>query len=310
MSLVPYVSKSGFGVKILPFPEYENDGFYGIIHFKIGCDAMNSELTLQEKLRGLRDERKMTLSDLAGETGIPLSTLQRAEGQDDVRIGYQDIAALAKFYNVSADYLFGLTDNRQYRNIEVDALRLSDNAIEVLKGNNFNNRLISELISHNNFPCLLRAIEVYVDRKVLPQMNTLNAMYKVAENAIKDKFEPTDDDEVIALLQESVVDEDAYLRYRISERFNVLMKSLFDAHKKDSLPNEQAEVIKEMASALKDYPAKQEQEEKARWKMKLLAKQIGLNLNGLSDEETAVLMKTLRQSNMYKQTRRQSKRKR
>ena len=269
---------------------------------------MKTELTLQEKLRDLRDEKKMTLSDLAGETGIPLSTLQRAEGQDDVRIGYQDIAELAKFYDVSADYLFGLTDNRQHRHIEVDALRISDSAIDVLKSENFNNLLLSELISHSDFPSLLRAIEVYVDRKVLPQMNTLNAMYKVAENAIKDKFETADNDEIIVLLQESVVEEDAYLRYRISERFNTLMKSLFDAHKKDALPNEQANVIKEMATALQDYPTQQEQEEKARWKLRVLAKQIGLNINDLTDDETAVLMKALRKSAMLKQGRRQGER--
>ena len=271
---------------------------------------MKTELTLQEKLRDLRDERKMTLSDLAGATGIPLSTLQCAEGQDDVRVGYQDITALAKFYNVSTDYLFGITDNRQHRNIEIDTLHLSDSAIEVLKSDKLNNRLMSEMISHPDFSGLLRAIELYVDRKVLPQMNTINAMYKIAENAIREKHEVVDNDEVIALLQESVVDEDTYLRYRISERFNLLMKSLFDAHKKDVLPNEQAEAIKEVATALSEYPAKQEQEEKARWKMKLLAKQIGLNLNGLSDEETAILMKTMRNSKLYKQGRRQDKRRR
>ena len=97
---------------------------------------MKVKLTLQEKLRDLRDEKKLTLSDLSEETGIPLSTLQRIEGQDDIRVGYQDVAALAKFYVVSIDYLFGLTDNRQHRHIEVDALRLSDPVIETLMAKN------------------------------------------------------------------------------------------------------------------------------------------------------------------------------
>ena len=88
----------------------------------------------------------MTLSDLAGATGIPLSTLQRMEGKDDIRTGYQDVATLAKFYGVSTDYLFGLTDNRQHRHIDVDVLRLSDPAIEVLKGEKVNNRLVSEIL--------------------------------------------------------------------------------------------------------------------------------------------------------------------
>ena len=133
---------------------------------------MKIKLSLQEKLRDLRDEKKLTLSDLPGETGIPLSTLQRTEGQDDIRVGYQDVAALAKFHDVSTDYLFGLTDNRQHRHIEVDALKLSDPTIETLTGEKFNNRLVSELLSHPDFPKLLNAIEICIDRKFLPQMNS------------------------------------------------------------------------------------------------------------------------------------------
>jgi hypothetical protein len=151
----------------------------------------------------------------------------------------------------------------------------------------------------------MNAIEIYIDRKILPQMNTMNAMYKLAENAIKDKFEIEDNDEIISLLQEAVVDEDEYLRFRISERFNEIMKSLFDAHKKDALPDEQASVIMDMKAALEDYPARQEQEEQARWKMAFFAKQLGLNINDLDDEELRVLMKTLRKSTAYKQGRRQ-----
>jgi transcriptional regulator with XRE-family HTH domain len=272
--------------------------------------SLNEKLYFQEKLRDLRDEKKMTLSDLAGATGIPLSTLQRTEGQDDVRVGYQDVAALAKFYGVSTDYLFDLTGNRQHRHIEVDALKLSDPAIEILKGENLNNRLLSELIAHTDFPKLMNAIEIYIDRKVLPQMNTMNAMYKIAEDAIKDKFDIGDTDDVISLLQEAVVDEDEYLRYRISERFNAMMKSLFAAHKKDALPIEQASVIQVMKAALQDYPAQQEQEEQARWKMTFLAKQIGLNISDLSDEEIGILMKALQKSDVYKKNRRQSGRRR
>ncbi len=58
---------------------------------------MNTRLTLKEKLRDLRDERKLKLADVSNGTGIPLSTLQRMEGEDDVRVGYQDVAVLAKF---------------------------------------------------------------------------------------------------------------------------------------------------------------------------------------------------------------------
>jgi hypothetical protein len=65
------------------------------------------------------------------------------------------VARLAEFYNVSTDYLFGITDNLQHRSVEIDALALSDSAIETLKSKKLNNRLISELLSHPDFQQLL-----------------------------------------------------------------------------------------------------------------------------------------------------------
>lgn len=264
---------------------------------------MKTKLTLGEKLRDLRDEKKITLSELADATEIPLSTLQRMEGSGDTRVGYQDVAALAIYYGVSADYLFGITDNRLHRNTAIDALHLSDTAIEVLKSDQLNNRLVSELLSHSDFPRLLSAVEVYIDRKVLPQMNTMNAMYKFAEDTIKEKFEVADNDEHLKILQEAIVDEDEYLRYRISERFNGLMKSMFDAHKKDTLPDDQASVVQTLKDDMETYMKEKDGRDAGRASLILLAKQIGLNLSSLTDEEMVLLVKALGKSEKFKRAR-------
>ena len=264
---------------------------------------MKTKLTLQEKLRDLRDEKKMTLSDLAGATGIPLSTLQRMEGNDDIRTGYQDVATLAKFYSVSTDYLFGLTDNRQHRHIDIDALRLSDPAIEVLKSEKVNNRLVSEILSHSDFVQLMNAVEMYIDRKIMPQIASMNVMYQALESTIKEHFDGEDNDEIIAYLQEAIVDEDDYLRHRISERFNDMMKSLFAAHKKDPLPEEQANALQEMKDQMQTFLDTQKTESANKAKAILFCKQIGLNASKLDDEEWRVLMKVLESSDKYKQGR-------
>jgi hypothetical protein len=219
--------------------------------------------------------------------------LQRLEGDEDIRVGYQDIETLARYYDVSADYLFGLTDLQQYCNIEVDKLRLSDEAIAVLKEGGLNNRLISEFIAHADFPQLLRAMEIYIDRKVLPQMNTMNAMYQFTEQALKENTDISDNDELLAFLQQSVVDEDEYLRHRISERFNMLMVGLFEAHKKDKPSPELAEAVADMKESVEVFLDTQKTEAANNAKAIVLCKQLGLNTAKLTDEEWRVLMKTL-----------------
>ena len=265
---------------------------------------MKIKLTLQEKLRDLRDERKLKLADLADATGIPISTLQRIESDEDIRIGYQDIVTLANYYKVSPDYLFGATDNRLHRNVSIDELGLSDAAIEVLKDRKLNNRLVSELLSHPDTPQLFGAIEVYIDRKMLPQMNTMNAVYKFAEKTIQQQYDVSDDDENMKILQEAIIDEDEYLRFRITERFSMLMKALFDEHKKDALSDEQMDIIKEIKDGFQSYADSKESIGVQRSKLALLAKQIGLNISKLTDDEIAVLMKALQDSDLYKRARR------
>jgi transcriptional regulator with XRE-family HTH domain len=264
---------------------------------------MKCELTLQEKLRDLRDERKLRLEDVAVATGIPKSTLSRIE-TTEIEVGYQIVEILARFYEVSANYLFGLTDNRLYRNVAIDELHLTDAAVETLKDRKLNNRLVSELVSHPTAPQLFSAMEVYIDRKMLPQMNSMNALYKFAEETIREKFDVADDDEHMKILQEAVVNEDEYLRYRITERFSVLMKALFYAHKKDALSDEQMDVIKDIKAGLQTYEERKKTESSERAKLALLCKQIGLNINKLTDEQINVLMEALRESDLYKRAKR------
>lgn len=76
---------------------------------------MKTRITLGEKLKDLRVERDLRLADVSESTGISSSTLQRLEADEDMRIGYQNIEVLARFYGVSTDLLFGLTDNDKER---------------------------------------------------------------------------------------------------------------------------------------------------------------------------------------------------
>ena len=247
---------------------------------------VNTKLTLQEKLRDLRDERKLKLSDVADATGIPTSTLQRFETEDNARVGYQDVEVLTRFYDVSADYLFGLTDNRQHRNVEVDKLSLSDEAIVELMSGNLNNRLLCELITHPDFAELLAAMEVLVDRKISENMEIVNASYKIAIDAITKQFVTVGRDEYITTLQEASIDPDDYLRFRLSQRFDKITQSLYEAHEKESSSETGGGYLNMLHEQLQKFQSvKDETGSTEEAKLAMLADQMGVDLKKVPEDE-------------------------
>lgn len=95
---------------------------------------MKVKLSIQEKLRDLRDEQKdLTLEKLSQATGIASSTLGKYESDDYKDISHTYLLTLAKYYNVSADWLLGLSESREVQNHEIADLQLDDETLEILK---------------------------------------------------------------------------------------------------------------------------------------------------------------------------------
>ena len=101
-------------------------------------------------------------------------------------------------------------------------------------------------------------------------------------------------------MQNVIIDEDEYLRFRISDRFNKIMKRLFDAHKDDKLLPEHTETIEDMRGLLQTYMTDRKMESESKAKALLLCKQLGLNASKLDDEEWRVMMKILESSPLLK----------
>ncbi|MCL2284766.1 MAG: helix-turn-helix domain-containing protein [Firmicutes bacterium] len=258
---------------------------------------MKTKLTLQEKLRDLREERKLKLADVSEATGIPTSTLQRFESEDTIRVGYQDIEVLTRFYEVSADYLFGLTDNRQYRNVGVDKLRLSDEAIALLTSGKINNRLLSELIAHPDFVDLLAALEVYIDGYVAPKIETTNRILDLAIRKVKKKSKKVGHDEIMAALIEGKVDPDDYIRFRLTRRFDKLAQSLYTAHTQPQEDESAGAIEKMFDSQLDKYEkVKEKTGSEAEVKLAVLADNIGVDIEKAPAEEKQSLLNLLGRS--------------
>lgn len=198
---------------------------------------------------------------------------------------------MTRFYGVSADFLFGLTDNRQYRNIEVDKLHLFDEAIAELISGKLNTRLLSEMIAHPDFAELLAALEVFISRIISENMDIVNKTYKVALDTVNKQAVTVGRDEYIAGLNEASIDPDDYLRFRLSQRFDKIAQSLYDEYKKEAQAENGPGYLKSLAEQVKKYQAiKEETGNAEQAKLAILADQMGVNIKKTTDEEKKTML--------------------
>ena len=190
--------------------------------------------TMGEKIKDLRVERRMTTKQLAQATGISEAVLNGLENDNGRDVGYSRIIDLAKLFDVPTDFLLGFTESRITKNIELKSLGLTDKAIEVLLAKRQDNELLSKLIEHREFANLINAIDLYVRQLAAKSINTINNLDAVVQRGVENYSigagAPDRYDEAINYINETKVNEDEFLQYRITERFNQILRDLYAEH--------------------------------------------------------------------------------
>ncbi|MCR5540664.1 MAG: helix-turn-helix domain-containing protein [Ruminococcus sp.] len=187
--------------------------------------------TMGEKIKDMRVERHLTTKQLALETGISEAVLNGLENDSGRDVGYSRIIDLAKFFEVPTDYLLGFTESRITKNIELKELGLSDKAIGVLLSKRQDNELVSQLIEHSEFSNLINAIDIYVKQIAGRSINIINNLTAMMQHGVENYAAgagmPEGYGEAINYINETKVDEDEFLRYRITERFNQILRDVY-----------------------------------------------------------------------------------
>ncbi len=259
---------------------------------------MFTTLTIQEKLKDLRVERNLTLEELSIKTGISKSALGNYESDETKEISHINIVTLAKFYGVTTDYLLGLTENRNPANTELSELHLQDDTIDILKSGKLNNRLLCELIGHENFRRLLVDMEIYVDNIAGMQIRNLNAHIDVVREELIAKHDPDRDDPYLRVLESAHVDEDRYFGQIVHEDMDVILRDIRDAHRSDSTSAPETSTMEQMRKDLEE--AANFKGSKAEKRAVVYCKQLKIDYTKLTEEEFRVLVGILRKSKHHK----------
>ena len=259
---------------------------------------MNIKLTIQERLKDLRTERKMTLEQLSEATGLSRAALGKYEADDFKDISPFSIATLAKFYGVSTDYLLGLTEQKNHSDTTLAELHLSDDAIDVLRNVNFNKRLLSEMLCHPDFQRMMLDAEIFVDRIADMRINDMNAVLDAVRQMLLAKQETGQDDLYLRTLELAQVQEEEYFGRVVAEDLNRILRDIREAHKADRTTADQSSVAVETQAQLQEVMSFEgsAEEKKARF---FLAN-LGIYYDAITKEQFVTVIEVLRLSKHMK----------
>ena len=256
------------------------------------------ELSIQERLKDLRVERGLTLEQLAEQTHLSKSALGSYEADEFKDISHYALIKLAKFYGVTADYLLGLSETKNYPNADLADLRLSDDMIELLKRGLVDNSLLCELAVHPDFPRFMADLEIYVNGVAVKQVQTVNAIVDTMSATIMKQHNPGLTDPQLRQLVAAHIDDDSFCRYVIQQDINGIALDLREAHKDDffSVPEDNPlKGLLQTADGAADEDGDMEQAS-----MAFICKRLRLNYKKLSEEEKKWLKRISEKSDLLK----------
>lgn len=256
------------------------------------------ELSIQERLKDLRVERGLTLEQLAEQTHLSKSALGSYEGDKFKDISHYALIELAKFYEVTVDYLLGRSETKNHSNADLADLRLSDDMIELLKSGLVDNSLLCELATHPDFPRLMADLEIYVNGVAGKQVQSANAIVDAVSATIMKQHNPGLTDPQLRQLITAHIDDDSFCRYVIQQDINEIAFDLREAHRNNFFRVPEDNPLKGFLPSVDEAASEDSDPEQA--SLAFICKRLKLNYRKLSAEERKLLKKIAEKSDLLK----------
>ena len=128
----------------------------------------------RQRIQDLIKNRKITQAELAERVGLSSSTLSRYLQGRTANLGDGFIIRIAKYFDVSTDFLLGETDIPERKNYDIEELGLSAETAKLLYTGKVDASVLNQLIEHPRFPQLLLLLARYRDETMIAGINAMN----------------------------------------------------------------------------------------------------------------------------------------
>ena len=259
---------------------------------------MRVKLDTSERIKDLRVEKRLTLEQLAELTGLSSSAIGKYESGEYKDISAFAIAKLADKLGVSTDYLLCQTENKNHPNTELNALHLSDDAVDVLRDDRFNHRLLSELICHKDFQRFMLDAEIYVDRIADMRVNDMNAVLEAVRQMALMKNGGDANDLHLRTLEVAQIREDEYFGSLIADDLKGILRDIRNEHRPDTMTADETSLVATVQGQLQDAMNFEGSSEEKQIRSFLAT--LGIDYDLLSKEQFVTLIEILKLSKYLK----------
>ena len=153
--------------------------------------------TTGERLKDLRNGKN--IDTVAEATGISASALSNYENDKITDISSYNLTKLARYYDVSVDYILGLKEQMRIDDTPIESLHITDKMIDLLRSGKMDNLLLSEIVTHDNFLQFMYDAEAYVEGMTAPLIDDFNSGLDLLRRFISRKYNVENDAVITAL---------------------------------------------------------------------------------------------------------------
>ena len=139
----------------------------------------------RNRLLDLCKSRKISQSQLAGVIGVNRSALSRFFSGKTDSLSHEHVIAIAKYFNVTTDFLLGETDDPGRINYDIGELGLTVKAAECLYTRKVDPVVLCKLLEHERCGELMHEIGLYLDETMAAGIAAQNQLFNSLSNLLR-----------------------------------------------------------------------------------------------------------------------------
>ena len=201
-----------------------------------------------DRIRDLCRSRNITQVELAQAVGMDKSTLSRVMAEKTSKLSSKNLVAIANYFEVSTDFLLGLTDIPARKEHDIERLGLSVEAAANLHQGKLNHSVVCQLLENPKFAELTRQIALYQEGVLASGVAAQNQMYNSMSSLMLEhgQANPEDMSAVRGAVQEAQALKRPVYADEIEKTFREYEIPVFMDYKRNVLLNSFVEYIRSL----------------------------------------------------------------